>query len=128
MQFLTHYRAKYTEQEVRSICIMEHHDIIDKFKTQLIQHLAVKYDGIVDIVQGIETIIQGYYVDITDGVQSIAVAPKTGQSIKSIVYNGSRKSAIECFKFDSNPERLFALACDNSDEVLQWLRPAAKQF
>ncbi len=128
MQFLTHYRAKYTEQEVRSICIMEYHDIIDKFKTQLIQHLAVKYDGIVDIVQEIETIIQGYYVDITDGVQSIAVAPKTGQSIKTIVYNGSRKSATKCFKFDSNPERLFALACDNSDEVLQWLRPAAKQF
>lgn len=128
LQFLTHYRAKYTEQEVRSMCIMEHQDIIEKFKTQLIQHLAVKYDGIVDIVTGIETIVQGYYVDISDGVQNIAVAPKTGQSIKSIVYEGSRKSITDYFKFDSNPERLFALACDNSDEVIWWLRPAAKQF
>ena len=32
------------------------------------------------------------------------------------------------FKFDSNPERLFALACDNSPEVVRWLRPAPKQF
>lgn len=128
LQFLTHYRAKYTEQEVRSMCIMEHQDIIEKFKTQLIQHLAVKYDGIVDIVTGIETIVQGYYVDISDGVQNIAVAPKTGQSIKSIVYEGSRKSITDYSKFDSNPERLFALACDNSDEVIWWLRPAAKQF
>lgn len=128
LQFLAHYRSKYSEQEVRSICIMEHHDIIDKFKAQLLQHLAIAYDGIVDIVQGIETIVQGYYIDITNGVQNIAVAPKPGQNIKSIVYEGSRKSVTDYFKFDSNPERLFALACDNSDEVLQWLRPAAKQF
>lgn len=128
LQFLTYYRSKYSEQEVRSICIMEHGDIVGKFKAQLIRHLAIKYDDIIDTVQGIDTIVQGYYVDITDGVQSITVAPKTGQSIKSIVYNGSRKSVTDYFKFDSNPERLFALACDNSDEVIQWLRPAAKQF
>ena len=94
----------------------------------LSQNLGNKYDGIVDIVTGIETIVQGYYVDISDGVQNIAVAPKTGQNIKSIVYEGSRKSITDYFKFDSNPERLFALACDNSDEVIWWLRPAAKQF
>ena len=128
LQFLTHYRSKYSEQEVRSICIMGHRDIVDKFKTQILQNLAIKYDDIFDTVQGIETVVHGYYVDITDGVQSIAVAPKSGQSIKSIVYGGSRKSVTDCFKFDSNPERLFALACDNSHEVIQWLRPASKQF
>lgn len=128
MQFLTYYRSNYTEQEVRSICIMEHSDIVGKFKAQLLQHLAIKYDDIVDTVQGIETVVQGYYVDITDGVQNITVEPQKGQNIKSIVYNGSRKSVTDYFKFDSNPERLFALACDNSDEVIQWLRPAAKQF
>lgn len=127
-QFLTHYRSKYSEQEVRSICIMEHRDIVNKFKTQLLQHLAIKYDDIIDTVQGIETIVQGYYIDISDGVQNIAVAPKTGQNIKSIVYSGSKKSVTDYFKFDSNPERLFALACDNSLEVVQWLRPATKQF
>ena len=128
LQFLTYYRSRYSESEVRSICLMEHHDIVDKFKAQLLQHLAVSYDGIVDIVQGIETIIQGNYIDITNGVQNIAVAPKTGQNIKTLVYTGSRKSVTDYFKFDSDPERLFALACDNSEEVVQWLRPAAKQF
>lgn len=128
LQFLTHYRSKYSEQEVRSICIMEHRDIVNKFKTQLIQHLAVSYDGIVDTVSGIETVVQNYIIDITGGVQNIVVAPKSGQSIKSIAYEGSRKSVTDYFKFDSNPERLFALVCDNSNEVIQWLRPASKQF
>lgn len=31
-------------------------------------------------------------------------------------------------KFDSNPERLFALACENSPEVIRWLKPASNQF
>lgn len=128
LQFLTHYRSKYSEQEVRSICIMEHRDIVDKFKTQIIQHLTIKYDDIFDTVQGIETVVQNYIIDITGGVQNIVVAPKSGQSIKSIAYEGSRKSVTDYFKFDSNPERLFALVCDNSNEVIQWLRPASKQF
>lgn len=127
LQFLAHYRSKFTESEVRNICIMERHDIVEKFKAQLMRHLAIKYDDIFDTVLGIETVVQDYCIDTTDGVQNIAVAPK-GQNIKSIAYNGSRKSITNYFKFDSNPERLFALACDNSAEVLQWLRPAAKQF
>lgn len=128
LQFLTYYRSKYSESEVRSICLMEHRDIVDKLKAQLLKHLAVSYEGIIDIVQGIETVIQGNYIDITGGVKNITVAPENGQNIKTLTYTGSRKSVTDYFKFDSNSERLFALACDNSEEVVQWLRPAAKQF
>lgn len=127
MQFLTHYRAKYEEEKVRNICLMYRKDIINKFKDQLLQHLAISYDGIIEIVQGIETVINNYLIDISDGLKNINEEPMD-RNIKSIVYDGAQKSVTTPYKFDSNPERLFALACDNSPEVLRWLRPAPSQF
>lgn len=127
MQFLSHYRAKYSEEKVRNICLMYRKDIIGKFKEQLLQHLAVSYDGIVEIVQGIETIINNYLIDISNGLTNIFEEPSE-RNIKSLVYDGATKSVTKPYKFDSNPERLFALACENSPEVIRWLRPAPNQF
>lgn len=127
MQFLSHYRAKYSEEKVRNICLMYRKDIIGKFKEQLLQHLAVSYDGIVEIVQGIETIINNYLIDISNGLTNIFEEPSE-RNIKSLVYDGATKSVTTPYKFDSNPERLFALVCENSPEVIRWLRPAPNQF
>jgi type III restriction enzyme len=128
MQFLNYYRGKYEEDEVRNICLMYKKSIIGNFKKQLLEHLAVSYDGIVETVQGIETVVANYMVDITNGLTNIDQAPETGINIKTLVYEGARKSVTSPFKFDSDPERKFAIACENSPEVIQWLRPASSQF
>ncbi len=127
IQFLEYYRNRYSEEKVRNICLMYRKDIIGKFKEQLLQHLAVSYDGIVEVVQGIETVINNYFIDTSDGLTNINEEPGD-RNIKSLVYDGAQKSVTTPYKFDSNPERLFALSCDNSPEVLRWLRPAANQF
>ena len=126
MQFLSHYREKYEEDKVRNICVMYRLDIVNKFKDQLIQHLAVTYDGLIEEAFGIETLIRDYAVDYSNGIKNINQEPEG--NIKSIAYEGAKKSVTNIFKFDSNPERLFALACENSPEVIQWLRPAPQQF
>ncbi len=127
LQFLSHYRAKYPEEKVRNICLMYRKDIIGKFKEQILQHLAVSYEGIVEVVQGIETIINNYLIDASNGLTNIYEEPGE-RNIKSLVYDGATKSVTTPYKFDSNPERLFALACENSPEVIRWLRPASNQF
>lgn len=126
IQFLNHYRAKYSEEEVRNIILMYKKDIINKFRSQLLQHLAVKYEGIVEVVSGIETVLSNYMIDLTSDIRNINEDPD--KDIRSLVYDGARKSVTTPYKFDSNPERLFAIACDNSPEVIQWLRPSPKQF
>ena len=126
MQFLSYYRSKYTEEEVRNICVMYKMDIINKFKEQLLQHLGIKYEGLIETVSGIETLIRNYAIDYSNEVKNISMEPDI--NISSIAYEGAKKSVTNMFKFDSNPERLFALACDNSPEVVRWLRPAPKQF
>lgn len=126
IQFLKHYREKFDEEEVRNIILMYKKDITNKFKAQLLQHLAVKYDGIVEVVSGIETVISQYMVDVYGELKNINEEPDG--DIRAMTYEGARKSVTTPYKFDSNPERIFAIACENSPEVIQWLRPSPKQF
>ena len=44
------------------------------------------------------------------------------------IFQGCKKSCHIFHKFDSNTERIFAIVLEQDDEVLKWLRPAAKQF
>lgn len=127
MQFLSYYREKYSEEKVRNICLMYRKDITERFKAQLLQHLAVSYDGILEIVQGIDTVVNHYVVDVTNGLRNIN-QESGSENIKSIVYEGARKAITSPYKFDSEPERLFAICCENSPEVLHWLRPTSNQF
>lgn len=126
IQFLKNYRERFKEEEVRNIVLMYKRDIINKFKTQLLQHLAVKYDGIIEVVSGIETVISNYLIDTNGVLKNILEEPDI--DIRSIAYDGARKSVTTPFKFDSNPERIFAIACENSPEVIRWLRPSSRQF
>lgn len=128
MQFLDFYRQRYSEKEVRNIVLMYRKDITNHFRSQLLQHLAIKYDDIFETVDGIQRVVSHYLEDFEGDAHDISEAPPTGVNISSIAYRGSPKSITEPFKFDSNPERLFALACDNSPEVIQWLRPGPDQF
>ena len=126
-QFLEYYRTKYNEDDVRNICLMEFRSIISEFERQLIKHLAISYDDILDTVIGVESVIYEEYLDTTENIRDLFEEPGS-ENIKSIVYDGGKKSVKSPYKFDSNPERLFAIVCENSPEVTQWLRPASKQF
>lgn len=126
MQFLNFYRAKYEEEKVRNIVLSYRRDIINKFKAQLLQHLVVFYKGLVEVAVGITDIVRGA-VDYSGGEKDIT-EPSGEEDIRSICYRGGSKALVAPFKFDSEPERLFALACENSPEVIQWLRPAPTQF
>lgn len=126
IQFLTFYRKKYDEEKVRNICLSYRRDIIGKFKAQLLQHLVVFYEGLVEVAVGVVDIVESA-ADYTGEGRDLT-QPSGEQDIRSVIYRGARKALTSPFKFDSEPERLFACACENSPEVIQWLRPAATQF
>jgi len=127
MQFLSKYRSMFSEDEVRSICFTEYRSIIGQFEKQLLKHLAIQYDDVFDTVIGIQSVIYGDILDTTEKIQNLYEAPDS-VNIKSIIYEGGKKAVKTPYKFDSNPERLFAICCENSSEVIRWLRPAVKQF
>jgi type III restriction enzyme len=126
-QFLSYYRSKFTEEEVRSICFVDFKSIISNFEKQLMNNLAITYDDILDTVMGIETVVHGDFMDTTENIRNLYESPGK-EHIKSLVYDGAKKAVKTPYKFDSDPERIFAIVCESSPEVIQWLRPAAKQF
>lgn len=128
VQFLNHYRTQFSEEDVANICTMYIKDISNKLKNQLLQHLAVTYSGIIEMVSKISTSIVNNVIDYTNGLTDLYQASPTGTSIKSLVYTGATKAVVSPYKFDSDPERIFAIACENSPEVKQWLRPNREQF
>lgn len=127
-QFLNYYRAQFSEDDVANICTMYIKDITNKLKNQLLQNLAVSYKGIVEMVSKISTSIVNNVIDFSDGLTDLYQPSPTGTSIRSLVYNGGSKAVVSPYKFDSEPERIFAIVCESSPEVKQWLRPNREQF
>lgn len=48
--------------------------------------------------------------------------------VKNKVFKGFKKACHTLYKFDSNPERMFARVLENDSSVLKWMRPSPKQF
>ena len=63
----------------------------------------------------------------SDEIYDIRANIKAGE-VRSKVFNGFKKACHTLYKFDSGTERDFAIVLENDDEVLKWMRPAAKQF
>ena len=66
----------------------------------------------------------------TEGFRDFAVplAPGDRSRIKSMVFTGFKKCLYEKQKFESNPERMFAVIVDRGEEVIAWFRPQYSNF
>ena len=128
-QFLEYYLSKYDEEKVRNIVLMYKKDIVSKISKQIIQHLAIQYEDILETVEGIVDIVYDEAINYDGVLKNLYEAPPKGVNIKGFAYeDGIHKSLRKPVKFDSNPERIFAIVCENSPEVIRWLRPASNQF
>lgn len=128
-QFLEFYRDKYSEEKVRNVVLMYKKDIVSKITAQIIQNLAIKYDDIFETVEGIKDIVYKEVLTFNDKLSSIHEAPEPGANIKLMAYkDGIHKALKVPVKFDSDPERKFAIVCESSPEVIRLPRPAKEQF
>ena len=48
--------------------------------------------------------------------------------VRGKIFTGFKKACHTLYKFDSNPERNYAIVLENDATVLRWMRPSAKQF
>lgn len=127
LKLLTFYRSKYKEEEVNNICVSFQKAIIENIKNQLLRNLTIKYDGIIESIEKIDTVVFNYILDSTKETRDLYLESGS-DNIKSLIYNGAKKAVVSPFKFDSEPERKLAIVCEESEEVIQWLRPDLKQF
>ena len=124
-----HLEKRFTTDEIKNIVMFNKKDIAKKIYAQMKQHFECDTPDIIEQIYGVSyNILDPSYI-MKKGQEPISlysVVPD-GEVPKQL-YNDMKKALHPIYKFDSEPERKFAIVCEASPEVIKWLRPAPKQF
>ena len=127
--FLTHFKEKFSEEEVKNIVMFNKKDIANKIYEQMKRHFKCSTPDIIERISGVsyDIIEPSYMRKIGEEPVSVYDSIEDGKAPK-VLFTGFKKALHPIYKFDSAPERRFAIVCETDPEVQKWLRPAPKQF
>ena len=117
------------EDDVKKVLVQRRRSIADNIYAQMNQHFykeETSYKATsMRPFSKIEVGFGGKYIsdDIYDYTANVAPS-----EIKNKIFKGFKKSCHTMYKFDSNPERIFATVLENDGDVLKWMCPNIKQF
>ena len=127
--FLKYYGERYEENEVKNIVMYNKYDIANKIYEQMKKHFVCSEPNIVEQVSGVSyDIIEPSYIR-HKGDQPVSLYANIDDGkVPSVLFNDFKKALHPLYKFDSAPEKRFAIVCERDVDVMKWLRPAPKQF
>lgn len=127
--FLNHLRVKFSEDEVKNIVMFNKKDIANKVYEQMKKHFKCSTPDIIEQVCGVsyDIIEPSYMRKIGEEPISIYDNIEDG-NVPKCLFTGFKKALHPIYKFDSAPEKRFAIVCETDPCVQKWLRPASKQF
>ena len=106
--------------------------IVEIIRKQLAKHAHYEGGGYeFKVVPGCCSLgLSSALIGETDKLRDFAVPLDPGErsKIKSMVFTGFKKCLYEKQKFESNPERLFAVIIDRGADVIAWFRPQYSGF
>ena len=117
------------EDDVKKVLVQRRRSIANNIYAQMNQHFykeETSYKATsMRPFSKIEVGFGGKYIsdDIYDYTANVAPS-----EIKNKIFKGFIKSCHTMYKFDSNPERIFATVLENDGDVLKWMCPNIKQF
>lgn len=81
------------------------------------------------VSKGFTTLRENSYSAVSgDGVRNFRQPVEESQYIRGMVFGGFRRCLYPIQKFDSDPERRFAILLEDEQEELKWFKPAKGQF
>lgn len=127
--FLTHLKEKFSDEEVKNIVMFNKKDIANKIYEQMKKHFVCSTPDIIERISGVsyDIIEPSYMRKIGEEPVSVYDSIEDGK-VPKVLFTGFKKALHPIYKFDSAPERRFAIVCETDPEVQKWLRPAPKQF
>lgn len=127
--FLTHFKEKFSDEEVKNIVMFNKKDIANKIYEQMKKHFKCSTPDIVERISGVsyDIIEPSYMRKIGEEPVSVYDSIEDGK-VPKVLFTGFKKALHPIYKFDSAPERRFSIVCETDPEVQKWLRPAPKQF
>ena len=125
---------EYLTDEDDVVNVLQYHqqNLVNLIHSQMQDHFvesASTYEA--HVTRGFHTLRANNYSAAADeDVRDFRVPIPEGQRsrIGSMVFGGFGKCLYPIQKFDSNPERRFAVILENDDEVVKWFKPAKGDF
>ncbi|MDY5669407.1 MAG: DEAD/DEAH box helicase family protein [Bacilli bacterium] len=129
-QYFDSLKERYTDNQIRNLVSSNKYRICDEIFKQMMRHRTMKVVNLREEISNISFEIKKpvFSTEQIESAYDINYECPQGMDIKRVIYKGGKKWLTEYYKFDSNSERQFALACENDEKVLRWLRPTADQF
>lgn len=126
---LEHFGKKFTGDEIKNIVMCYKKDIANKLYAQMKKHFVCTEPNIIEQITGVSYHIYAPNIVRKSGEKSVSLyEPMDDGEVPKRVFTDFKKALHPEYKFDSAPERRFAIVCESSPEVQKWLRPAPKQF
>ena len=126
---IDHLGKNFTSDEIKNIVMCYKKDIANKLYAQMKMHFVSTEPNIIEQITGVSYNIYAPNIVRKLGEKSLSLyAPMDDGEVPKHVFTEFTKALHPEYKFDSNPERKFAIVCESSPEVQKWLRPAPKQF
>lgn len=129
-QAVTALEERLKDNNARNVIQYHAAHIAKIIHNQMNQHCVEETGELeVKIAQGFVTLKTTQY-NIERGKEPVNYTqePNKKNDIKQIVFNGFQRCLYDCVKFESNPERLFAIVLENEKQVIKWIKPAPKQI
>jgi type III restriction enzyme len=132
-QVVTRLRT-YLAKEDDVINVLQYHQqtLVNLIHSQMQQHFvqsASAYEA--HVTRGFHTLrAANFTAAANENVRDFRAVIPEGQRdrIGSMVFGGLRKCLYPIQKFDSDPERRFAVILENDGDVLKWFKPAKGDF
>jgi type III restriction enzyme len=130
-QMVAHLRTLHHDEDTL-LNVVRYHErkLAELIHAQMQSHVWTKETGFeVTVTQGVTTLRENNYTRPAGEAPVNFRAPvDEKQFIRSILFGGFRKCLYQVQKFDSDPERRFAVILENDDAVEKWFKPAKSQF
>ncbi|MFA5906293.1 MAG: hypothetical protein WC836_20365, partial [Desulfobacula sp.] len=132
-QLIGHLRTYLaSDDDIRNVLLYHQRILIDLVHSQMQAHFietATEYEA--HITKGFHTLRSGTYAsEASEGIRSFRIALPEGRrsGIRSMLFGGFTKCLYPVQKFDSDPERRFAVILEQDKTVLKWFKPAKNDF
>jgi type III restriction enzyme len=114
------------EDDVRNVLQYHQSDLVRLVHTQMNQHYvekATEYQ--VTVARGFQRLSSSSAeVELGKEARNFRQPVEDKLYIRSLVFTGFSKCLYPAVKFDSDPERRFAIILEDNDDVVKWLRPS----
>jgi len=126
-QVVIHLRSYLKDQDEVLNVLQYHQQALSKLiHTQMQEHYedkATSYE--VHVSKGFTTLRPNTYSAAADeGERDFRASVTEKQDIRKMLFGGFKKCLYRVQKFDSDPERRFAVVLENDREALKWFRPS----